>query len=614
MRKIIFPLFFCVLSGSVFSQAKGKGRFFSSPKKAVLNVSEIKSDFYTDLQCVEKPLPGGIPKRETVSAAKKAMGQPAINQAPTLTSPYLGRNFLGNPFYSSTPNDNDIAVSDSCKIVSVSNTLIYFHDCAVDSAMGTMSLSAFSNALGLVHDEFDPIVEYDPMSDRFVLLCLNGSIDTTSNIILGFTQTNDPKGAWNLYTIPGNPKNNGLWTDYPMMSLTQNELFITVNLLYPDSSWQTGFVETLVWQVNKFNGYTGTTLNMQMHDSILWNGKPVRNLCPARGGSQLYGPNQYFVSNRNFGVACDTVFLVEITDTMNAPGQALVVKQLNADKQYSFPPEARQVNAHRFATNDCRNLGCFFENDKVQFVHNTLDTVTGFCGVYHGVIHDVSLASPTVNGYIVNDTLRDLGYPVLAYSGSSSTDNSSIISFNHVAPTIHAGCSVIKSDGAGQYSNILTVKNGTSYVNVLSSYLERWGDYSGSQRKYNEPDKIWMNGYYGYYSSGLRKHGTWIGEISLTPVITGVEQDPVTKNVGELFPNPAIEIVNVKFSVEKNEYLNFVLYDLNGRVVQVLMREYVKAGAQNFSFSLHPVPAGSYFLKIYNSTGSFDLTQKLQKS
>ena len=210
-------------------------------------------------------------------------------------------------------------------------------------------------------------------------------------------QTNNPTGAWNLYSLPGNPKNNGLWTDYPMMSVSPTELFITVNLLYPDSSWQTGFVESLVWQLKTSDGYNGTTLQAAMHDSIFWNGKPIRNLCPARGGNAPYGPHQYFVSNRNFATNCDTVFLVKISDTLGAPGQTVSVTQLNSNANYSFPPDARQFATHKMATNDARNLGAIYENDILQYVHNTLDTSTGFCAVYHGVIQQVS-SNPIVSG------------------------------------------------------------------------------------------------------------------------------------------------------------------------------------------------------------------------
>jgi hypothetical protein len=313
-------------------------------------------------------------------------------------------------------------------------------------------------------------------------------------------------------------------------------------------------------------------------------------------------------------MACDTFFLVEITDTMAAPGQQLLVKQLNADKQYSFPPDARQFGAHKFATNDCRNLGAIYQNNKIQFVHNTLDTATGFCGIYHGVMHNVSTATPTINGYIVNDTVLDIGYPNLSYIGNSSTDNSCIINFDHAAPAVNAGCSVLKSDGNGQYSPLVTVKNGSSYVNLLTGPVERWGDYSGTQRKYNDTDKVWMNGYYGYYSSGQRRHGTWIGEISLSPVGVSVAEMEAAQPTANVFPNPFTEIVTLDFELKQNKYLNFVLYDATGREVKVLMREYLKTGVQRFSFSLQPLAAGTYFLRVFSADGEIQISQKLIKN
>jgi hypothetical protein len=44
------------------------------------------------------------------------------------------------------------------------------------------------------------------------------------------------------------------------------------------------------------------------------------------------------------------------------------------------------------------------------------------------------------------------------------------------------------------------------------------------------------------------------------------------------------------------------------------MREYVKAGNQSFVFSLAPMPAGDYFIKIYNNFGSVFVSKKIIKS
>jgi hypothetical protein len=38
-----------------------------------------------------------------------------------------------------------------------------------------------------------------------------------------------PKGSWNLYAIDGCLDDDGTFADYPMIALTDNELFFTYN-------------------------------------------------------------------------------------------------------------------------------------------------------------------------------------------------------------------------------------------------------------------------------------------------------------------------------------------------------------------------------------------------
>jgi hypothetical protein len=612
MVKNLFWLFLLILPFSVLSQSSSNSTTFVFPKKATIHVADIKEDYYVTNQCIEKPIPGGIPQK-TGEPNWNGSGSANKTAAPTGTLPpiYLGKNFFGNPYVSSTPNDNDMAVSNNCKLVSVSNTIIYFHDCAVDSSKGTISLSGFAASFGSFSQAFDPKVAYDPAADRFVLTFLNGFTPTTSSIVVAFSQTNDPKGAWNFYTLPGNPFNNNLWSDYPMISLSQKELFLTVNLIIPSMPWQTGFAETLIWQINKNNGYAGQPLTTQLHNNIKYGGVNVRNICPVKGGSALYGPQQFFLSNKNFGVNTDSVFVLDISDTINAPGQALTVKLAYANKRYNMPPDARQLAPHLFATNDARVLGAFVENGKIQYVHNTKDSATNFCAVYHGVIDGYATSTPTVTGYVINDPVLDLGYPNISYVGSGPTDHTSIINMDHSAPSVFAGMSAVSSDAIGNYSARLNIKNGISYVDVLTTTQERWGDYTGSQRKYNETGKIWTSGYYGYNIGASRRHGTWIAEIGLNPIITEIPESKSSEAVSA-FPNPFRNFVSVKFENNEGDNIDFILYDVNGKLVRTLMKEYIKPGTQQFSFSMDPLPAGVYFLKI-SSDKKVYTSQKLIK-
>ncbi|MFI5202851.1 MAG: T9SS type A sorting domain-containing protein [Flavobacteriales bacterium] len=580
------------------AQTSTRTQTFSYERKSVVIPMQSGPDYAPELQCIEKPVPGGLSEKQGVyKTTHESNGQRA--QSTTLPPIVRGKHFYGNSFASATPNDNDMAISNGGKIISVINSTLFFYDTNGDSTLGFQSYSNFTTSLGLIHDEFDPKVIYDPVEDRFITAVLNGFTDTTSDIILGFSQTNDPLGAWNLYTLPGNPLNNGLWTDYPMFALTDKELFVTVNLLYPDSSWQTGFVETIIWQLKKMDGFTGQALTSALHTNIEFNNRPIRNLCPTRGGSTIYGPDMYFVSNRNFQTQSDTFFLVRTTDTIGASGFAIEIKQMNANADYFLAGEARQSGTHMFATNDSRILGAFYENNQIQFAQNCLDTTTGFTAVYHGIVTNLGAANPTVTGQVVSDTLLDLGYPNIAYAGLNASDNSAVIGFDHTAPTVNAGCSAIKTDGNGNYTPILKIIDGTSYVNVLSG-TERWGDYLGIQTRYNNPGEVWMAGYFGYQSGFQRLHRAYIGQIfadSIDFSSTPENTIPEFSNLG-LYPNPAENLVTVDFYLSKAHYLSFTIYDLQGRVISTLMREWVRPGKNQFTFQAGDMAPGTYILRI----------------
>src|SRR6185436_1112728 len=174
-----------------------------------------------------------------------------------------------------------------------------------------------------------PKAIYDPVADRFILVFLNGSTTTTSRIVICFSASNNPTGTWYFYTLNGNPNNDTTWSDYPAVSLTDSELFITVNSIIPNQPWQTGFAQTLAWQIDKQAGYNGdSTMTSELWTNIKYNGTMIRYLCPVNGGSKPYGPHMYFLSNRNFGIQNDSIWLIEITGSKNDTNTKVTVQQV----------------------------------------------------------------------------------------------------------------------------------------------------------------------------------------------------------------------------------------------------------------------------------------------
>lgn len=523
-------------------------------------------------------------------------------------APVVGTNFAGNAFNNGTPNDNEIAIGNNGHLISVQNSNIFRRNTVTATALGTQSLGSWCFALGNSGSKYDPKVIYDPEANRFILLCLAGYLSNNTSIIIGFSRTDTANGLYNLYSIPGNPFNDTLWSDYPMIAVNQQELFLTVNLLHDNQSWQTGFVQTLIWQFNKWDGYAGDTLNTELHSNINYGNRPVRNLCPVEAaGYPDAGPGMYFLSDRNLAASNDTVFLVHVTDTANAVGNSVTVTALTSGTSYFMPPNAREPGGYgNLATNDSRILGAFILNDVIQFVNNTMDTSTGNCAVYHGKITNVS-SSPVLTAAIYGDTSLEFAYPNLAWVGHTPTDHTTIISFLHSDSTTFPGYSAIVCDGNGAYSPRTVIKAGLGYINVLVGD-ERWGDYSGIQRKYDVGGTCWVNGMYGLAS---HSHATWVAEIGVS---SDVSVEPVIgNNTNEVsaYPNPFANSFSIIFTNTQTQPVKFALYDMSGRLVTVLLNDRVKEGKVQFAFSPEPLATGVYLLRAEAADGSVLFTERV---
>ena len=249
------------------------------------------------------------------------------------------------------------------------------------------------------------------------------------------------------------------------------------------------------------------------------------------------------------------------------------------------------------------------ENNIIQFVGNTIDTASGFATFYHGIVNNVN-SNPTAKLTLMSDTL-EFGYPNISYTGKSVSDNSSMITVNYSNSKTYPGFCAFNYDGAGAYSQKIIIKEGNTYVNLMSG-ADRWGDYSGSQRVYDEPGKVWVAGSFGkYLKQGLyiyRLHGTWLAEL-LKPAAENI----IPENFDLLaYPNPVSDQMIVDLSIPYDTELEIALYDVNGRQVKLLLKGPATAGKTLFSFSTLPLRNGIYFLSIKDSKSIF-LTRKIVK-
>jgi hypothetical protein len=525
----------------------------------------------------------------------------------TVDTPKVNYAFEGNSYSASVPNDNTMAVSNDGIVVSAINTNIIFYDTKNDSLLKTISLSAFSDTLTNVSPhQYDPKAIYDYQKDRFVLVFLAGSgTNPSSDIIIAFSTSANPMDDWNLYSLPGNPLNDTSWTDYPAIALSNDELFITGNLLKTgNGSWQTSFKQSVIWQIDKNNGFNGETLDVGLYSGIGLNGIPVRNIHPVRGGNKFYGPDLYFLSQRNFALENDTFFLIHTLNNLEASNQDLTIISVLSDMPYGMPPNARQTNGKFLATNDSRVLGAFYQNGFIQFVGNSVDTLTGHASFYHGLFSPTN-SSEKIHLNIFSDTLLEFGYPNISYCGSNSESMHSIITYDYTSSSVYPGMGAvffegIGHDGSSLYSMPTVLKKGETPIRILFS-TQRWGDYSGSQPKYNRVGEVWASGTFGKKVGSFQAYGTWISSLR-----SSVSDNPVIPDgetiVSKIYPNPSSDLdkVVLDFQLSQSEQITVQIFDVSGKLVTNIYQGEATKGRNILSFSTLPLSSGVYFVIIKN--------------
>lgn len=646
--------------------------------------SSIKEDYFVTLTNLEMPSPDGesyrsfLFRQKQLAKSKLNLNEKSKTKSASTLCPEIsvGQNFEllrysmnGNSYnlYGGIPNDNTIAVSNGGIALASINSFVYAYDLNNDTTIfdnQRISLPYFADGLSNGH-YFDPKIIYDPISDRFILALLKNSDPATNEVIICFSTTNNPNDPWNVYHLPGNPLNNNRWTDFPAIAITKDYLYFTGNLIVPDEPWQTGFDGSIIWEVPLLEGYSGaSSLNTELYSDVKHNGNFVRNLHAVQGVEGA-ADKMYFLSNRNFDVSNDSIFVLDIEETPDS--NYLNVNVLQSNISYGVPPNGRQQDTDvsditsGLQTNDARVLGAIKFDNEIQFVGNTMNPATGFCGIYHGTISDLN-NSPFIEATIIGDSVKDYGYPNIAFSGNEVCDKEVIIAFNYSSFNDYPGMAAVYCDNNKDYSKITTLKEGESYVDRLGGTYERWGDYYGLQRMYNKPGHTLAFGYVvksnkkntGYaveligpdtssfivdytidatlglceqeielqinggvepfeinWSSGefniLTKTGACTGDSLTVDVVDarGCSNSlgivlPYVENNGELliYPNPSQNWVALQFDLEKESDLKAFLYNDKGALVTVLLDRKGKSGTNELVFSLENLAAGNYLITI----------------
>lgn len=622
MKKFSLIIILSLLVLNSNSQTKTQGSS-STPINVNFSDSTIP-DYNPNLHSIDKqPIPASEygDKKEQLHKQRLEIlsktGQKKNSNGSNVVNPEILKAYEGN-IANGSPSDNDIAVSDSGIVISALNTNISIYN-DTGKLLLNKSLSQLVSQMGNYTQTSDPRILYDPLQDRFVFVCFSGSLSTTNTILIGFSKTNNPAGNWNFYKFSGNPFKDTTWSDYPIIAISGSDLFITFNQVKDNVHWSVGFKQSVIWQIDKNRGYNGDTLQYTLWSDIKHNGTNIRNICPAK--YQTYNPNDnmYFLSVKNVSSSNDTIFLLELTNSFSSGKATLNQKVLKSPVKYGFPPNAIQKKStsgihQQLMTNDARVLAAIYENDYIHFGSNTINPNYTNAGVLIGTIQNVKNSTPIIKTKIFSTNDIEYGYPSMTYMGKVASDHKVLYTFSHCFTDSFPGMSMMYQDATENFSDITNLKAGVSNIDMFADSIERWGDYSNSQRIYNKTNQAYIIGSWGQ----INRMKTWVAKIEVndttkapnpSSAINSVENSELIFNI---YPNPSIDIFTTNFILDKKESIHFYLTDIQGNLIANLLLTDAYKGSNEFSFNTSSLSAGTYILVLKGETGTY-LSRKIQK-
>ncbi len=560
----------------------------------------------------EMPLPEGINEelRKKIDAHREASlrGRELYNHDPTPAADIAPVQLEGfeTGGGGGTPNDNHVAVGKDGSFVSVMNTVI-----RVWSPDGTLkkawSLINYSKVNPNVDDiptltrVYDPRVMYDPEADRWMIVYMHGTTDVSSFIVVGFSTSSDPTQPWNVYKIDGSPTADTAWSDYPIVSQTSKDLFFTVNLLLNGTSWEEGFREAVIWQLNKADGYAGKPLNQNLFRGIKYEGVSIWSICAIQNGPQPTGTDNYFMSVRPYSEQNDTVFLHHITNSWESGKAEYELQVMRSDLPYGFPPSALQPqDGFKLRTNDARVLSGVRIGNQIHYGQNCMNFQTQQAHLLHGVIYGLD-ETPFIQARLVTHDSLEFGYPAFAAAGDSDQDPSVAISLVYSSQWHYPGAGFLYCNRTGEYSDYTVLRAGESIINYtyIAPDEQRWGDYEGLQMQYKSPREFYSVGSYGKNNQML----AYVARVNLTDKVL---DQPLAEV--RVFPVPSQDrSLQIEIKADKPGHYEAWLVNAIGQswhntdITQVQLD--LPAGIHRYKLNTENLSAGVYTLQIEGPEG-----------
>lgn len=532
MHRAFWICFLCVLALS--QERLTFGQEIRSSSGFVLEVSTLDVSTLADVTSLppvpqpptvapSPPIPGDLPLPPDVVTSTPRPESPLPHTEVLLVpSPAASPSFQGLPESGShIPPDTMGAVGPNHVMTALNDRIRFQTRSGI--TISTVTLDAFWASLGSP-DAFDPRLVYDRIGGRWIFTATANLRQATSAVLIGASQTSDPTGTWNLYTVEADA-GHATWADFPSIGFNGKWVVVQVNM-YANSN--DAFVQSNVIVFDKADLFAGVGLSNTVFSLTTFGGVQA----PAHtmdNSSSLYllqhwngnsGGNGYLRLYEISGnVGSESLSAIAYV-TAPAPW-AFTVSQVNG----GFAPQTGTTT--RIDNNDSRMLSVVHRNGKIWGAQTVFLPVaspthtavqwwqidTSGTVLQRGRIEDPSATQSSGNFF---------AFPNLAVN----THDDMLIGYSRFSASQYASANYSfrsSGDAANTVRDDVVLQGGlASYTKDFGSGRVRWGDYSATVVDPANDIDMWT--LQEYADTPSSKWATWWGRI-VPP--SGLTDDPL---------------------------------------------------------------------------------------
>lgn len=499
------------------------------------------------------------------------------------------------------PPDNTMAINRQGLIVCAINSRVMIFDTngvrRVDRSLdaffnGTLSTPSLSRFL------CDPRVVYDEYARRFIITAMTcEGRSSTSQILLAVSKTENPLDGWWAYDIRPSqlsPNATSLWFDFPQVTTTATDVFITASLFDDSAGYDRSFVLELV-KAPLLEGRQPSNVDRTVYLQLP--GDPYA-MYPVPGRGEASQNRAILISNGIGSSDQSTLTVFEFETSSTAPTR---VTRTQVDvPTFRAPGFTPQPSSNiLLSCFDQRGASAIMMSNRIHYVY-TISGQGGRSAIMYVVLTKVGNMWRRSSSSVITRPAVSLAYPSIAPMQSTSDASDIVLSYTFAGANDNPGIGCVILDSMLRATPEVVVRRGDGPVDFQSLYeYGRWADYTTTVTDVSSSvPGVWT---FAPYGNRFRSWNNLLTRVRLSDHTTRVDSDTQhsTAILLEVLSQPIEDdVVTLRYSIANPQRVTVNIISLDGYEYAPIIDGISDAGTSTIQRSISNLPAGVYLATL----------------